>query len=161
MKIAIISDIHDNKIRLGEALDICVSEKIKTCICCGDVQRLETLEVIGASFDKVYLAFGNGDYGIARNPGLIPENIEWNEKVEEISLAGLKIAIVHYDYIAKELANLGKYDVVFYGHTHTPWEKKVGDTILINPGEIAGQFGKASFAIFDTTSKEAKLFLLK
>lgn len=161
MKIAIISDIHDNEVRLREALEICKTKSIEDCICCGDVQHFETLEMITDSFNKVYLAFGNGDYGISRNTGLIPENVEWNEKIQEISLANLKIAIVHYDHIAKKLANSDKYDVVFYGHTHTPWEKKVGNTILINPGEVAGQFGKASFAIFDTKSQKAQLFLLK
>jgi predicted phosphodiesterase len=45
MKIAVISDIHDNEVRLKEAIEICSKEKISTAICCGDVTSLETLEI--------------------------------------------------------------------------------------------------------------------
>jgi putative phosphoesterase len=161
MKLAVISDIHDNLLRLEEALSYCRHQKIEACICCGDIGQLDGLEKIANTFRNVYLALGNADYNLLNKTGLFPENIKWSEDVLNIEVDGLVIAIVHHDYKAKELAKLDKFDVIFYGHTHTPWEKKIGRTLLINPGETAGQFGPASFAIFDTDIMKAELKLLK
>jgi hypothetical protein len=160
MKLAVISDIHDNIVRLSEALDICRRDKIETCICCGDIVQLETLQQISETFRNVYLALGNADYNLKSKMELFADNIDYSEEILEKEIDGLKIAIVHHDYKARDLAATGRYDIVFYGHTHTPWEKKIGSTILLNPGEVSGQYGKASFAIFDTETLKAKLFIL-
>jgi hypothetical protein len=161
MKIAILSDVHDNLPRLEEALVICIHQKIETCICCGDVGQLETLAKISDTFRNVYLALGNADFNLLTKTGLFAENVIWDENILEVEIDGRNIAIVHHDYKTRELAALNKYDLIFYGHSHTPWEKKLGRTILLNPGEITGQFGQASFAIFDTESMKAELKLLK
>lgn len=161
MKIAIISDIHDNEVRLSETLKIIKKEDIKVGICCGDIARLETLNKIAKHFKILYVALGNMDHNLKLATELFPENVVFSEKILEISLSGRKIAIAHHDYLAKELSKEGKYDIVFYGHTHTPWEKKVGKTVLLNPGEIAGQFGPASFAIYNLSTMKAQLKLLK
>lgn len=161
MKIAVIADIHDNLPRLEEALKRTVESDLKTCVCLGDVSRLEVLEVISNAFEKVYLTFGNMDYNLKKQTGLFPENVEWfPEEGGEFKIRNKKIFIVHYDFLARKAAETGKFDLVFYGHTHTPWEKKIGKTILLNPGEIAGQFGQASFAIYDLTKLEGKLEIL-
>ncbi|MDD3481210.1 MAG: metallophosphoesterase family protein [Patescibacteria group bacterium] len=161
MKIAIISDIHDNKPRLDEALEIIEKEKIKTCICCGDISSLEIVKQLSEQFDSVYISLGNMDFKLKGQLELIPENVKISPDILEVEIDGKKIAIIHYDYRAKELAKKGTYDYIFYGHTHTPWEKKIGKTKIINPGEIAGQFGRPSFAIFDTKSGKTTLNLLK
>lgn len=161
MKIAVISDIHDNIPRLEEALTICRHEKLESCICCGDVGNIETLAKLAETFRAVYLAIGNLDYHLKSQTGLFPENIEYNENILEEEIDGLNIAIVHHDYKARNLAKEGKYDVIFYGHTHTPWEQRIGKSLLLNPGEITGQFGRASFAIFDTETQKSKLIILK
>jgi len=161
MKIAIISDIHDNEVRLKEVLKIIKEENIKIGICCGDISRLETLIKMAKSFKKLYVALGNMDHNLKMQTELFPENVNAWEKNGDFIISGKKIAIVHHDYIARDLAGENKYDLVFYGHTHTPWEKKIGKTILLNPGEVSGQFGQASFAIFDLSTMKAQLKLLK
>ena len=60
-------------------------------------------------------------------------------KPKEITLGGKKIAVVHYPEKARALAESGKYEMVFYGHTHKPWEERIGQCRLVNPGELAGQ----------------------
>lgn len=161
MKIAIISDIHDNYERFSEVLSVCKKEKINICICCGDISSLELVNKISKQFSNVYIALGNMDFNLKYQLNLFPENCKVSADILEVELDNKKIVIVHYDYKAKKLAKENEYDYVFYGHTHTPWEKKIGKTILLNPGEISGQFGKASFAIFDTKINKAKLVLLK
>lgn len=161
MKIAVFADIHDNMLRWDEAKKIIATENIKTGVCLGDVSNLENLIEISKSFAKLYLTFGNMDYNLKFQTELFPKNVEWFEKEGEIEIAKKKIGIVHFDYLAKKMVNENKYDLVLYGHTHTPWEKKIGKTVLLNPGEIAGQFGPASFAIYDLSKMKAKLVILK
>lgn len=160
MKLAVLSDIHDNQVRLEEALKICAKNKIEACICCGDVGNLATAQMIFDSFRNVYFALGNADFGLRDKTGLFPENVIFSENILEVELDSLRIAVVHHDYKTRALAESGEYDLIFYGHSHTPWEKKIGKTIILNPGEIAGQYGQASFAVFDTESKTAALKLL-
>lgn len=161
MKIAIISDIHDNLPRLEEALAICKKEKIKTCICCGDISSLEIVNILAASFEKNYLALGNMDYSLKNQLNLFPENAQVSSNILEFKIDNLKMAVVHHDFKAKELAKTSDLDYIFFGHTHTPWEDRAGRTKIINPGELSGQFGRPTFAILDTKTKTTKLILLK
>lgn len=160
MKIAVFADIHDNLARWTEVKEVLKAEKIKVGICCGDVTSIETLEEVAKSFEVMHLALGNGDYQIKRAMGLIPENVECHGNVGLIMMGDNKVAFCHYDWLAKKLFESKNYNVIFYGHTHTPWEKRDEGYVLINPGEIAGQFGQATFAIFDFDKMEAELKLI-
>ena len=82
------------------------------------------------------------------------------EKVE-LEFNRRKIAFCHFPDIAKKLAQSGKFDLVFYGHSHRPWDEKIGNTHMINPGELAGQFYKPTFAVYDTTSGSLELKILE
>jgi putative phosphoesterase len=164
MKIAIISDIHGNMPRLLSAKKTIKEEKINTVICCGDIQTEESLEELDSWKTKTYLAFGNADYALAQkyeDGELTLKNIKLFEKTGQVVIKGNKIAFCHYDSEARNLARNGGYDIVFYGHTHTPWEETIGDTRIINPGELSGQFGRASFAIFDTDTMKAQLVIVE
>ena len=161
MKIAVFSDVHDNLVRWLEAVEIIKTEKVKIGICCGDIGELQTLETVAQSFKTLYLALGNLDYKIKDKTGLFPENVMSSPDFGEVELRGRKIAFAHNHYLGRQLAKSGKYDVVFYGHTHTPWEEKIGNMVLLNPGEISGQFGKASFAIYDLQNMKAELKILR
>jgi len=156
MLIAVLSDIHGNVENLKRARK--ETEEAAIYICCGDIQDEEVLEEFAAWKQPVYLAWGNADV-IVREKKL-PKNVKAFE-VGELEIDKLLIGFVHFDFAAVEMANEGKYDVIFYGHTHTPWIKKMGKTTIINPGEIAGQFGKPSFALFDTKKLEPQLKVLE
>jgi len=67
------------------------------------------------------------------------------------------IAFVHYPDDAKELAESGKYDFVFYGHTHKPWEEEIGKCKILNPGNIANEIYPPTFAIWNTEDDKFKL----
>jgi len=71
----------------------------------------------------------------------------------EIELDGLKIAMNHYPKIARGLAASGRYDLVCYGHDHTAYEEWLGETLLLNPGEIMGLNGRSTLAILDTATR--------
>lgn len=163
MKIAVISDIHGNSAYLEKAKEIIDREEIETIICCGDIQDDDTFIELDSWKQNVYLAFGNADYAIKRklDSGLLwAEKLEYFDDFGVINLEKRKIAFTHYPNFAKKLAETGKYDIVFYGHDHKPWEETVGKTRLINPGEIQARDGKPTFATLELNTMKAKLYLL-
>jgi hypothetical protein len=160
MEIAILSDIHNNEKRLEQALEVCKKTKIKNCICCGDISTYEIIETLARFFKNVYIALGNADYALENRIETFPENVTVSKDVLDIKIDNLNLAVVHHDYKALKLAKEKNYDVIFYGHTHTPWEKTIKRTQIINPGEIAGQYGHPTFAIFETKTKKTSLKIL-
>ncbi len=151
MRIAIVSDTHDNLANFKKIIDWLNKEKIKVILHCGDICNQETIDEAVKNFDgEIKFVRGNGDFELED----IPEKME-------IELGGKMIAFVHYPKIAKEMAESKAYDLVFYGHTHKPWEEKVGNCRLINPGEVAGQRFKPTFATYDTENDKLELKILE
>ena len=62
--------------------------------------------------------------------------------------------------IAEAKAKSGKYDFVFYGHTHEKKEERIGDCLLLNPGEILGWRYPPSYAIVDLETKEVSFVVV-
>jgi predicted phosphodiesterase len=54
--------------------------------------------------------------------------------------------------LAEGLAALGAYDLVCHGHDHQARAEQIGNTLLVNPGEIMGWKGRSDCAIYDTES---------
>ncbi len=151
MKIAIISDTHDNSATIKKIIEYLNEEDIKLVLHCGDIASIETINKIKESFKgKVMFVKGN----VEKDLDDIPET-------EEIVLDGKRIAFCHKPELAKQLAESDKYDIVFYGHTHKPWEEKIGKCRLVNPGEAAGQYQKPTFATYDTKTDELELKIVE
>lgn len=164
MRIAIISDIHNNEVNLKKVLGYCAREKIETIICCGDLASKETLDFLCDNFSgAVHYAFGNMDNDQLRN---IPtwtsdvqnyKNIMIYKDFGEAEIDNKKIAFVHFPDVAKELCATGKYTFVFYGHTHKPWEETLDGCKMLNPGNVAGDFYPPTFAVWETGKDKFEL----
>jgi len=176
MKIAVISDSHDNMPNLRKALRWIEKEKIKTILHCGDICNSDTLWEMTALFlGKIYIAFGNADdrLGITELVkvkkfsnvflcGEVPQRAgSRHSGIGEVVVGGKKIGFCHFPEIAREMAESGKYNIVFHGHTHKPWESKVSHCRLVNPGNLAGLFYKASFAVYDVETEKLELKILE
>lgn len=165
MKIIVIADIHDNWANLDRfMIQTREMDEVKTVICCGDVCAPDTLKKLaeGLADKKIYVVWGNvdGDHKMEEQIAKDTGNVEILGETGEITLSGKKIAITHYPQKAKKLAQTGKFDIVFYGHTHKPWEEKIGKTILLNPGELTYFFYTPTYAIYDLSKMKAKLIVL-
>jgi len=171
MKIAIISDTHDNYPNLEKALAWMKENQIEQIIHCGDLCAPSMIKnILGLKFfGLIHMIFGNIE-DRDKTPAAakkFPQITHYGDQGEiEIPASpaggdGKKIAFVHYPLEAKELAKLGDYDIVFYGHTHKPWEETIGRTRLANPGTSAGMFAKATFAVYDTKNNELELKILE
>lgn len=164
MKIAILSDSHDNVPNMEKALDWINKEKISVIIHCGDLAAPAMLDkVMAPKFSgEIHLVHGNvGDPELLDEVAKDFKNVTVHGMAGEIEAEGKKIAFTHFPKEALELAKSGTFDLVFYGHTHKPWEEKIGNCRLINPGTLAGMFYKATFAVYDTKNDKLELKILE
>lgn len=162
MKVGIISDIHDNIWALEKVLDIFKKEGITESIFCGDFCAPFVPKQLNDSNILFHCVFGNTDdrYATSKNcAGL--KHVQLHGDVAEIEIDGKKIAVNHFPLIAEGLAHIGRYDAVFYGHTHVKDKKVIGNTLLVNPGEIMGRLGKRTYAIYNTQTNDAEFFVLE
>lgn len=162
MKLAIISDSHDNVPNIDEALKLIADFGAEVIIHCGDVCAPSVLAYLAEKFSgPIYLCLGNveGDHQKKITENQI-ENVTIFPTTGIVELDKLKIAFNHYPDQAKKLAEENKYDLVFYGHNHKPWEETVGTTRLVNPGTLAGLFSKPTMAFYDTMTKQLTLKIL-
>ena len=163
-KIAIISDSHDNLANIKKTFDFLKKEMVKTVLHCGDISTLLTLkEILNQFSGKIYIVFGNADkdnFEVTKMGVNSQSCLKVLGELGEIKINGKNIAFTHFPKLARELAESKKYDLVFYGHTHKPWEEKIGKTRLINPGNLAGIYYKATFATYDTKLNKLELKIL-
>ncbi len=168
MLIAIISDTHDNLANLERFFIWARNHEVEIIVHCGDIASASTVEYLAKNFSgEINLVYGNMD---AKYRDAIYEASDERENIKlrgdlgelkiETSRGAVSVGFCHLPETAKELAEGGKYDLVFYGHTHKPWIEKIGRTDLVNPGTLAGLFNKATFAVYDTDSGKLELKLL-
>jgi putative phosphoesterase len=155
MRIAILSDIHDNIWRLETLL---AGLEADALIFCGDFCAPFTLAQIGEGFDgPVHVVFGNNDGDqllLARVASRFPQ-VTLHGQFCELELDGRRVAVTHYPEIGKALARGGGYDLVCHGHSHERIIKKHAKTLRVNPGEVMGRLGLSTYALYDTVSGEA------
>ena len=158
MRVAIISDIHDNIPKLRAALGLL--KGVGAVLCLGDLCSPFIAKELGEGFrGPVHIVFGNNDgdrYRIADVAKKYPHIVLHGEYVD-LEIDGRKFSLNHYDDIAQAIAATGQHDVVCYGHSHHFDVERKGATLLVNPGEIFGLLtGKSTFVIYDTRTGEAE-----
>lgn len=159
MRIAILSDTHDNIWSLDRALALAASAD--AYIHCGDLCSPFVIVHLGkgTAGKPVHVVWGNNEGDIlliTRQAAGFPA-IHFHGPLAELELGGCRVGVNHYPEIARRLAESGAYDLVCYGHDHTAHQEIVGETLLLNPGELMGLLGEASFAVYDTVSRTAEL----
>lgn len=160
MKIAIISDTHDNLATLDKFLDHIKKNPVGAIIHCGDIAEGETLARLAENFSGPILAvFGNMDYrqSLEAAAEKFPGQIQLFKDFGHAEIGGLKIGFCHFPEAAKHACENNRFDFVFYGHTHKPWLETINDCRLANPGTLAGMFYQATFAILDASTKKLEL----
>lgn len=159
MRLAVISDIHDNLVNLKKGLDWFKTNGIEKIICAGDITNLETINFLAGNFlGEIFIVKGNVDN--YENSDLKSfSNLNYLGEIGFINIAGLNIGLCHEPEKIKKLKNLSEDipDFIFYGHTHKPWLEKSGETIIANPGTLGGVFYPATFAILETGNKNLEL----
>lgn len=157
MKVAVVSDIHDNIWNLEQALRKVHQEEAEVLLFLGDFCAPFTLAQIGDSFSgPIHAVFGNndGDTFLLSQIASKYAQVTLHGHLGEIELEGKEIAINHYPDISKRLAESGAYDAVFSGHDHKKYQQEIGKTLWANPGEVMGRFGEPSIGLYETGSNK-------
>jgi putative phosphoesterase len=161
MKIGIIADTHDNLPQIKKAVEIFNQEKVELVLHAGDfVSPFTCLEFKNLNC-PLKGVFGNNDgdkiYLQEKFKGigeLFPEPHKTN-------INHKNIIMLHLEKLIDALAESQKYEVIIYGHTHRTDLRKIGKTLIVNPGECGGWLsGKSTIALLDLEKLEAKIINL-
>jgi hypothetical protein len=158
VRVAVLSDIHDNLGKLRAALE--ALHGVQALICLGDLCSPFVVKEFGQRFRApTSIVFGNNDgdrFRITEAARAYPQ-IQILGEFAELDLGGKRFAINHFDGIGRALARSGQYDVVCFGHNHAFEVAHEGPTLVINPGEIFGGLtGRSTFVVYDTRSSEVE-----
>jgi len=160
MLIAILSDIHDNIWALDKVLTDVHAAGAAALIFCGDFCAPFSLALLAERFHgPIHAVAGNNDGDmllLARNAAKAG-NVTLHGPFAELNLEGRRIFVTHYPTIGEAIAAGGLYDLVCCGHNHQPEIRRIGKSLLVNPGEVMGRFGHSTYAIYDTAGGEAQL----
>lgn len=126
----------------------------------GDHVTLEALRRL-ESFAQVYAVSGNmDDYELSK---VLP-------KKRIIELGGRKIALFHGygtpwglpSRVKNEFTDEKGLDVIIFGHSHSPYNKMHGSTLLFNPGSLSGNlFGGNSYGILHLDGEQIRGEIVK
>jgi putative phosphoesterase len=162
MKIAILSDIHDNLWKLDIAL--ASLDDCDEMICCGDLCSPFVIDELASGFRRpIHVVFGNNDADLFRITSKLQKysQVRLHGEFCETSFDGKSFAVNHFDYIARPIAQSGRYDVVCFGHNHEFEITRYEASLALNPGSILGaKFSKgrqdtdSTFLVYDTASGE-------
>jgi len=158
MKLAILSDTHDNIWALRSALTRMGGAE--AALHCGDLCSPFMLKELGEGMagKPVHVVWGNneGDVLLMTRVAALLSHVHLHGAFAEVQYDGLRIAVNHYPEIARGLAASGQYDLVCFGHNHVASVTRAGHCVLLNPGEVMGLMGRRTLALFDTQTREAE-----
>lgn len=159
MRIGLLSDTHNNKDDLAEALKILDRESVRLVIFCGDVVDPALVPFFAGL--ELHLVEGNIDHdpeglrrAIARLGNGSTFGLEYTTTID-----GRRIAALHGHLTDRlnEVIHSGLYDYVIHGHSHRRRDERIGATRVINPGALGGvQYEKRSFAILDPATDQLR-----
>jgi len=158
MKIGIISDTHDNLPQIKKAVEVFNREKVDLILHSGDFVSPFTALGFKTLNCPLKGVFGNND----------GDKLYLKEKFEgigdlypepyQININQKSIIMLHKEKLIDALAESQKYEVIIYGHTHQTDLRKIGKTLIINPGECGGWFsGKSTIALLDLDNLKVKI----
>jgi uncharacterized protein len=166
MRIAILSDIHDNLWNLAAAIN--AVQDTDALICCGDLCSPFVIDELAKFTRDIHIVFGNNDADLYRitSKAVKKPNCHVHGELFQATLDGRRFAVNHFDYLARPMSKSGDYDVVCFGHNHEFEIGREGACLLINPGPVMGakfSSGKwedvtPTFVVYDTASDQPTPF---
>ena len=159
--IGIMSDSHDNRDAIKEAVQIFNQFECQLVIHAGDFVAPFAASELQNLVCPVKAVFGNCD---GEKEGLT-RTISVFGKIKEapfcFTFGSLDFLVIHTHFSLESYVREEKHDVIIFGHTHRPEIRYRGMSLTINPGETGGWVtGKKTIATFDPQTQEAKIIPL-
>jgi len=165
MIVGLIADTHDRLPNVEKAVKKFNAEKVELVLHAGDYVAPFVIPKFKDLNAKLIGVFGNndGDHELLRKRFSEYGNLEIRGSFAEITVDGVKIALIHgtESALLKALIESEGFDVVVHGHSHKAEIYENGKTLVINPGEACGYLtGKSTIGLLDTTKREARIIEL-
>jgi putative phosphoesterase len=136
MRVGILSDTHDQRLRTATAVRILVAEGAEALIHCGDLTGPDI--VYECCHLPSFYVLGNNDHDAMGLQRVVADlGGTWLGRGGEVVLDGCRIAATHGDS-EREMRRLAESgpDYLLFGHSHRCTDERVGTTRLINPGAL-------------------------
>ncbi len=160
MKIAILSDTHNQLARVSKALELARGRNVERILHCGDIEDGAVVRLFeGWTVDFV---FGNCDWDRAGlREAMADICATLHENFGHVEIDGKNLAFVHGDKpgVFQDLERSGAYDYLFHGHTHVARDVTSGSTRIINPGALHRAQVK-TFVVLDIATGEAETVIV-
>jgi len=158
MIIGIVSDSHGRHDRLAAAIKALRDRHVEIVVHCGDVVDSQSILMLAASAENVYVVAGNMDrhaHDLAAVAAGYGVHFAW--EVAEVPLDKGRCLVAlhgHDESVLGEMIADGQFPYVCHGHTHRFRDERIGDVRVINPGALQHPRGHhaPSVAVLDTAT---------
>ncbi|HCZ06489.1 MAG TPA: metallophosphoesterase [Thermotogae bacterium] len=155
----VISDTHDRLEKVEKALDLALKREVNRIFHCGDIVSPFVIPLLEKSGIEYVGVFGNNDGDrlllTKRSSG------KFSPYPAEFEVDGKKVLIMHEPVLLDAAVESGRYDFVFYGHTHELVVEEKSGAFVVNPGEACGYLtGKATCVLLDPKEKKWEILEL-
>ncbi len=130
MKIGIISDTHTKIGKTKKTLNMLLKNGAEFIIHAGDIEEVETLELLKNCGKKYVAVYGNNDAHLVQ----YHNNYNLVQEPSYFKLANLKFKLMHLPFYMNADA-----DIIISGHTHIFHSEFKNNTLFINPGEVCAR----------------------
>ncbi len=152
MRVGLVADTHDHVLRIRQAVALLNRSGVELVLHAGDWCSPFAVRELAALEAPLHGITGNNDGDVLALARAMAEIGAWIEtQWWETDVGGRRVLVMHEPRGVDDVAAGGAYDLVVYGHTHQRDERRVGDALIVNPGEACGWLGgMGSLAIYDT-----------
>ena len=162
MKVCIVSDSHDHRELLMQAVGEARALGAEAVLHCGDIvapSSLKTLQRFGLPVHAVEGNNGGDTFSLCQLGLETQGQIVFHGRDAQLLLGGRKIFIVHYPHYAYGMACTGDWDLVCCGHEHRYGLRRVTtalgtEAVLLNPGTVAGIGAPPTYVLADLERME-------
>jgi putative phosphoesterase len=153
LRIAVVSDSHDNATNLEKAAGIANEQNCSYLFHLGDFVSPYTAQKLKEFKGIIKAVYGNCDDEL---PGLQKTIITMGGDIDKppmkLELEGKQVILLHEPFLLDELIKSQETDFIFYGHLHKANVRKEGKTLVLNPGDSGGWVQKPTFFVLDLDS---------
>ncbi|RLI26894.1 MAG: YfcE family phosphodiesterase [Candidatus Hecatellales archaeon] len=160
--LGLISDTHDNLEAIRRAVEVFNQRKVKLVLHAGDFNSPFTSTAFKGLEAKLIGVYGNvdGERSFLKQRYEEVLNAEIRGEFAEVEVEGRRIALLHgvIQPIVEALALSHRYHVVVRGHTHKPETLKLGEALIVNPGEACGYLtGRRTIGLLNLETLEVEI----
>lgn len=163
MKIALVSDSHDNWSALKTAVETASEAGCDVLFFAGDLVRPQGVSVLAEFAGPVHMVIGNNEFEIDEiwAEAEASDNVIYHGETCDIARVGRRIFMHHYPDVVLKAARTGKYDLCIHGHLHTLRDEMIGRTRVLSPGAISHRGSQPEWGIFDTEMGDFTRYVIK